>query len=116
MLEAPRYARVRSPPERNPVFVTLLSSLSSRVRDAALDGLRASVPDAVVLRYDLLDAETLAAELFRPGHAPETRTLALDHACLACTAAADAALALGSLAGAGQEHAMLGLPPGDSSV
>ena len=98
------------------MFVTLLSSLSTRVRDAALGGLRASVPGAVVLRYDLLDAGTLAAELFRPGHAPETRTLALDHACLACTAAADAAVVLGSLAGAGQDHALLGLPPGASSV
>ena len=98
------------------MFVTLLSSLSTRVRDAALGGLCASVPDAVVLRYDLLDAGRLAAELFRPGHAPETRTLALDHACLACTAAADAAFVLASLADAGQEHALLGLPPGASSV
>ncbi|GER23512.1 hypothetical protein NCCP1664_20070 [Zafaria cholistanensis] len=98
------------------MFVTLISSLSARVRDAALEGLRPSFPGAVVLRYDLAGPGTLAAELFRPGRPPQTRMLALEHACLACTAAADAAAVLASLAGGGPEHAVLGLPPGASSV
>lgn len=72
------------------MFITLLSSLSSRIRDAALESLQAALPVSALLRCDLIDAQTLSVRVHRPGRAPEIHFVPVGRGCPAEAAAAAA--------------------------
>ena len=100
------------------MFVTLLSSLSSRIRDDALEGLRAVLPESVLLRCDLIDAQTLAIGVHLPGQAPEIRFWPVGRGCPAeaVATAAVSILAEAGLEGVEPGRAVIGMPPGASAL
>lgn|GEM_PF-5020451 len=72
------------------MFVTLLTSLSARIRDAALEGLQGVLSGSVLLRCDLIDPRTLAVRVHRPGRAPEIHFVPVGPGCPAEASAAAA--------------------------
>ncbi|MFF0903401.1 UNVERIFIED_CONTAM: GTP-binding protein [Kocuria sp. CPCC 205316] len=90
----------------------MVSSLDALSRQRACESLADAFPRAVVLVQDLLDEGAVVRRTFRPGAPAERVTTSLEHGCPSCAVRLDLVPALDRLCGAGEEHVVVGLPPG----
>lgn len=92
--------------------LVMVSSLDALSRRRACESLADAFPRAVVLVQDLLDDGAVVRRTFRPGAPEERVTTSLEHGCPSCAVRLDLAPALDRLRTAGEEHVVVGLPPG----
>ena len=89
----------------------LVTSLESHVRDKALDALVASMPNAMVVRHDLLEGERVLRRVSRGTASLERREIPLEHGCLTCTVRLDVLPTVARVLDALPEDVIVGLPP-----
>ncbi|MFW3386426.1 UNVERIFIED_CONTAM: GTP-binding protein [Kocuria sp. CPCC 205274] len=94
------------------MHLVVVSSLDALSRQQACESLAHASPGAVVLVQDLLDDGAVLRRTVRSGGPAERVTTPLEHACPSCAVRLDLVPALERLREAGEEHVVVGLPPG----
>ncbi|WP_411731016.1 GTP-binding protein [Paeniglutamicibacter sp.] len=93
------------------VTLILVTSLESHIRDKALDALVASMPNAMVVRHDLLEGERVLRRVSRGTTSLERTEIPLEHGCLTCTVRLDVLPTVTRVLDALPEDVIVGLPP-----
>ncbi len=96
------------------MHLSVVSSLDSQCREAAVARLGRTHRDSVVVLHDLLDGSIVLRRIFRDGQLVEQAQTALEHGCLSCTVRLDVVPTAERLGSSGHDHVVLGLPPGVS--
>lgn len=93
------------------VTLILVTSLESHIRDKALDSLVASMPNAMVVRHDLLEGERVLRRVSRGTASLERNEIPLEHGCLTCTVRLDVLPTVTRILDSLPEDVIVGLPP-----
>jgi G3E family GTPase len=94
------------------MILTVLSSLDPLCRQQACEALAAAHPLAAVVVHDLLERGTVVRRISRHEGPVERHETVLEHGCLSCTVRLDIVPTVRRLTARGEEHVIVGLPPG----